>query len=491
MEVADNVLWADQTYSPLYSTEGRQLISDHVIALDTDEYRKACNKLRAVARDIIQRRSQEIADFVEVNVDVENAVKTIFPSDQMQECALQQRIYDLANVDEWGDNITLISLVYAFEISAKLYQITASTEVDNRVVAHPAIAYIARPGNEHMGEDREIYMLHSPSHWQAMLPLEQAKKLNVKGPLVLFEEQKFIVFGIPADNSCQFGAFFWPARQQGLLDISVYELPETKDCTSTTSTKFEFLEATDDLIAKQAQQLDGVGTSMLARCKPVVLTLKKNVKVDFYRAAKHTQTQDFYFTGLKVMCDNDVWVLRNLFYSRYLTSSKTVAFLEHEDGRSPIFKSLQLDNCPVVPCKPYQFATPDCMQSINSRKMTTRIEEYYSDKFRNLVGEAAGPEATDDTSDPPANSSKRAASTRNANAGSASKKPKLDNDQVLVLEKELGEVGANRIALLSQTSFVYRRRPSSRLRGPSTPNSRLRTPNLRLRTLILRPSKRK
>ena len=157
MEVADNVLWADQTYSPLYSTEGRQLISDHVIALDTDEYRKACNKLRAVARDIIQRRSQEIADFVEVNVDVENAVKTIFPSDQMQECALQQRIYDLANVDEWGDNITLISLVYAFEISAKLYQNTASTEIDNRVVAHPAITCIARPGKEHMGED-------SPSH---------------------------------------------------------------------------------------------------------------------------------------------------------------------------------------------------------------------------------------------------------------------------------------------------------------------------------------
>ena len=100
MEVADNVLWADQTYSPLYSTEGRQLISDHVIALDTDEYRKACNKLRAV---------------------------------------------------------TLISLVYAFEISAKLYQNTASTEIDNRVVAHPAITCIARPGKEHMGED-------SPSH---------------------------------------------------------------------------------------------------------------------------------------------------------------------------------------------------------------------------------------------------------------------------------------------------------------------------------------
>jgi hypothetical protein len=41
-----------------------------------------------------------------------------------------------------------------------------------------------------------------------MLSLDQAKKLNIKGPLVLFEEQKFIVFGIPADNSCQFGAFF-------------------------------------------------------------------------------------------------------------------------------------------------------------------------------------------------------------------------------------------------------------------------------------------
>ncbi len=74
----------------------------------------------------------------------------------------------------------------------------------------------------------------------------------------------------------------------------MYELPGTNKLpgtnelsTSTTSAKFEFMEATDDLLAKQAQQLDGVGTSMLARCEPVVLTLKKNVKVDFYRAAQH------------------------------------------------------------------------------------------------------------------------------------------------------------------------------------------------------------
>ena len=32
---------------------------------------------------------------------------------------------------------------------------------------------------------------------------------------------------------------------------------------------------------------------------------------------------------------------------------------------------LQLDNCPVVPCKPYQFITPEGMNIIGRRKMTT------------------------------------------------------------------------------------------------------------------------
>ncbi len=429
------------------------MITDHVAALDTDEYKNACNKLRAVARDTMQRRSQEIADFVESDDDVGKAVKNILTPNQMQECGLQQRIHDLANNDEWGDNITLVCLVYAFEISAKLYQVTPTTETDGQVVAHPAISHIARPCNEHMGIDREIYMLHSPSHWQAMLPLEQAKTLNVKGPVVLFEGQQFIVFGIPADNSCQFGAFFWSARQQGLLNITSEPSKHGTDSVDPTLDKFEFLEATAELLAKQSDQLDGTDTTLLARCKPVVLTLSKCVKVDFYRAARHKQTNDLYLTGLKMMCDQEEWVLRNLFYSRYLTSSKTVAFLEHEDGRTPIFKSLQLDNCPVVPCKPYQFATPKCMQSINNRKMTTRIEEYYSDKFRTLVGEGAGLEATEHTSDH-VTSSKRATSTRTAISGSASKKARLDDDQMTVLEKELGEVGASRIVLLSVHNFA-------------------------------------
>ena len=83
------------------------------------------------------------------------------------------------------------------------------------------------------------------------------------------------------------------------------------------------------------------------------------------------------------------WVLRNVFYSRPLTNCHTVALLAHEDGRDA-FVCLQTDNCPVVPCEPYEFATPECMKSINSRPMTARIEEHYSDKFRNLVGEESG-----------------------------------------------------------------------------------------------------
>ena len=62
-------------------------------------------------------------------------------------------------------------------------------------------------------------------------------------------------------------------------------------------------------------------------------------------------------------------------------------------------------------------------------------------------------EATEHTSDH-VTSSKRATSTRTAISGSASKKARLDDDQMTVLEKELGEVGASRIVLLSVHNFA-------------------------------------
>jgi len=447
---------SDEKYPTLYSSEGRQLISDHLTTLDNDEYKTACKKMRAAARDVMQHHSQFLADFCELDDSVATAVRNCFSSSSdAQICALRQRIHDLSNVDEWGDNLTLIALVYAFEISAKLYQVTATTQNDARVIAHPAIAHIARPSNTHFGQSREILLLHSPSHWQAMLSVEQAKKLNLKGPLVVFEAHEFMVFGIPPDNSCQFGAFFWAGQEQGLLDFPERLAPDTDHSTTggTSKTVFAFLEASEEMLASLAQQLDGEGTSLLDRCKPQVLTLNKNIKVDFYRTARHKQSQDLYCTGLKMTYKREEWVLRNLFYGRLLTSSHTVAFLEHEDGRDPVFIGLKLDNCPVVPCKPYQFITPEGMNIIGSRKMTTLIEEYYSDKFRNLVGEetaAAEPAEVPNAHIATAHAAaKRAASTRSA--GSAAKKSKHGNDEagptVSALEKELDTVGT--IALLS------------------------------------------
>lgn len=53
---------SDEKYPTLYSTEGRQLISDHLTALDNDEYKTACKKMRAASRDVMQHQSQFLAD---------------------------------------------------------------------------------------------------------------------------------------------------------------------------------------------------------------------------------------------------------------------------------------------------------------------------------------------------------------------------------------------------------------------------------------------
>ena len=86
--------------------------------------------------------------------------------------------------------------------------------------------------------------------------------------------------------------------------------------------------------------------------------------MDFYTKTQHAKSVQFYFSGVKMTYCREEWVLRNVFYSRPLTNCHTVALLAHEDGRDA-FVCLQTDNCPVVPCEPYEFATPECMRSIH------------------------------------------------------------------------------------------------------------------------------
>ena len=372
------------------------MIDDHLLALASEDYTSACTRMRQMCRSALNEHSRELADFCELDEAVAAAANAAFGSTpaHIQQCALAQRIQDLSRVHEWGDNLTLIALVYAMEISAKLFQVTTTTPDDARVVQHPAIASIARPCNEHLGKEREIMLLHSPSHWQVMLTIEQAKTANQTGPIVHYDQDIFMVFGIPADNSCQFGAFFWAGQQQGLLNASDLPGPVPAPTITTklnatvakAATAFTFLAASPHLLAQLPQQHDGTASSLLLRCKPQSLTLQKGVKVDFYTKTQHAKSLHLYFSGLKMTYGREEWVLRNVFYSRPLTNCHTVALLAHEDGRDA-FVCLQTDNCPVVPCEPYEFATPECMKSINSRPMTARIEEDYSDKFRNLVGE--------------------------------------------------------------------------------------------------------
>ena len=47
-----------------------------------------------------------------------------------------RNVFRIYPVHEWGDNLTLIALVYALEISAKLFQLTTTTPDD----ARPAVA---------------------------------------------------------------------------------------------------------------------------------------------------------------------------------------------------------------------------------------------------------------------------------------------------------------------------------------------------------------
>ena len=169
--------------------------------------------------------------------------------------------------------------------------------------------------------------------------------------------------------------------------------------------------------------------------------------MDFYRYAQLNCSLNYYFTGLKMLYCDKIWVLRNLFYSRQITNGKTVAFLAHEDG-SDAFISLRDDvSCPVVPCKPYEFASPKCMAAINARPMTLRIEEEFKDEFDAITAgdviDLAG-----EISAAAVGGVKRVPSTRAA--GSASKKAKFGGEQagapgddgsvVAMLRKDLEKV---------------------------------------------------
>ena len=141
--------------NPCISESAQHLkLIEHLLALATDHYTYV-QYMRQLCSSTLNEHSREVTDFCELDEAVVAAANAAFGStpSQIQQCALAQRIHDLSRVHEWGDNLTLIALVYALEISAKLFQVTTTTPDDARVVQHPAIASIARPCKEHLGKE--------------------------------------------------------------------------------------------------------------------------------------------------------------------------------------------------------------------------------------------------------------------------------------------------------------------------------------------------
>jgi len=266
----------------LYSSEGREMISQHQADLDTTEYRSICSAMRQACAAHCRLNSQAIGDFIELDEEVTKLVTNALPalsSSEVKASALEARIRELSSMDEWGDNMTLVAMVHRLDVSAKLFQVTTNADNDALVVVHPAAATIARPGERHFGTVREVMLLHSPSHWQAMLTLEQATAAGKSGPIVHCEGEAFMVFGIPPDNSCQFGAFVWAGHQQKLFSIADVLEPgeQTPDCGSTktnSSISFSFLPASEGLLNSLATKLTHQGTKMLKRSVPEQLILR-------------------------------------------------------------------------------------------------------------------------------------------------------------------------------------------------------------------------
>ena len=136
------------------------------------------------------------------------------------------------------------------------------------------------------------------------------------------------------------------------------------------------------------------------------------------------------------------------------------AFLENEAGSE--FVSLRESSCPVVPHKPYEFATLDTMESINARPMTQRILEEFQDEFKAVAdGSLASDDGVVTVSDPviPPTAAKHGSSRRTT--GSAAKKAKLDTDHagalgddvgMTALKKELDAVGSDCVCTCSLKS---------------------------------------
>jgi hypothetical protein len=131
-----------------------------------------------------------------------------------------------------------------------------------------------------------------------MLTREQAAEANLRGPIIRCGAEEFVIFGIPADDSCQFGAFFWAGQQQKHFSVAdILRLADGEDYDTTfkevksKSSRFDFLPANDQLMNSISQQLTGVSTEMLLRCPADPLTLR-GVNVDFYRNVKHLGSGD-------------------------------------------------------------------------------------------------------------------------------------------------------------------------------------------------------
>jgi hypothetical protein len=327
--------------------------------------------------------------------------------------------------DEWGDNLSLLLLTYAFDISVKVYSIDSSSPLIKEG------ALIARPKLSVPSSEKQILLLHSPGHWQAIVALDAADALM--GPVVSDGTDSFVVLGIPPDGACQFGAFIMSAVVQDLLtEAEVIRLAsQEQETDSETGSDFHFVPAPPDVLRFVEGKLTHTATKVLKRAPPEKLSIQ-NIFFDFYQFAQHVPTGFLLFPGVRVEYKGKSWALRNLFYSRNITKCHIMTFLSRSD--QDVFVALKDEHCPVLPKQPYECVSPADMADIQKRPMTAAIEAYYADEFKNQSG--SQPVAHSSLTPSPATPVSSCARPRRTSATQAgSKRARVDNDPEETLDQ--------------------------------------------------------
>lgn len=236
-----------------------------------------------------------------------------------------------------------------------------------------------------MGQPRSVYLLHTPGHWQAMLPLQEASTAGLTGPVVACAQEEFMVFGILPDNSCMYGAFFVAAARRKLLDQEgVLGCPGSIDDNTDTSAQFTFVQAIPELMTELDAGMNFRSNKLLSAGAAVTLEIKGQA-VDFFqpRQAQGKWWPAVLLQRLKMVYSDREWVLCNIFYNRGLTKGHYVAFLTNPQKEID-FVCLRADS-PLRPAQPYAFLVKSDMDLVTTWPMTKAIEAQYKDEFEFLA----------------------------------------------------------------------------------------------------------